>query len=76
MYAGMNNKIKQEESTDNSTLIYVLLVVFMMICTLVFLAKCAYDRNNSFLMMNLPESERKVYAAIIGIEREHDKRMK
>ena len=75
LYAGMLIKVKQEEPTNNSTLIYVLLIIFVIICTLIFLAKCAYDRNNSYLMMNLPESERKVYAAIVGIEREHDARM-
>ena len=69
----MNNKPKKEEPPeDESTLIFTLMIILVILIILAFLAKCAYDRNNSYLMMNLPESERKVYAAIVGIEREAD----
>ena len=48
-------------------MITVIIGIIMVIIFLIFCLKCAYDRNNNYLMMNLPESERKIYAAIVGI---------
>ena len=70
----MHNKARVKPPPDYSTLIFSLIGLLVILIILAFCAKCAYDRNNSYLMMNLPESERKVYAALVGIEREHDKR--
>jgi hypothetical protein len=69
----ISTKVAVHEKID-PTMIYVLLIILFSVMSITFLYKCAYDYNNRQLMMNLPESERKVYAAIISIEREQDER--
>jgi uncharacterized integral membrane protein len=68
-YAGKYNKLPQKEPPKemNEMLVYVLVGILILFLFLVFCLKCAYDRNNNYLLMNLPESERKIYAAIVGI---------
>jgi len=73
-FAGAGNKAIVKVPTDWVTIIFILIGVLVFLIILAFCLKCAYDRNNNFLMMSLPESERKIYAALVGIEREHDKR--
>lgn len=73
-FAGSKNPYVPPPPADYTVLIICLVVLFLLLYFVSFCLKCAYDRNNNYLMMNLPESEKKIYAAILAIEREHDKR--
>ena len=54
-------------------IIIIGILVFSLIFSLCF--KVAFDINTNNLMLVLPEAERKIYAALVSIKSENDKRV-